>query len=54
MSVLKRVWLPLVIVFVVAIAGFAVNRIRGFFGADGIIVTPRSSPKTQSRSIPKW
>jgi hypothetical protein len=38
---LKRVWLPLVIVLVVAIAGFTVHRIRGFFGAEGIIVTPK-------------
>jgi Mycobacterium membrane protein len=37
----KRAWIPLVIVVVVAIAGFTVDRIRGFFGAEGIIVTPR-------------
>jgi Mycobacterium membrane protein len=37
----KRAWIPLVIVIVVAIAGFTVDRIRGFFGAEGIIVTPR-------------
>jgi hypothetical protein len=37
----KRVWIPLVIVLVVAVAGFTVDRIRGFFGAEGIIVTPR-------------
>jgi hypothetical protein len=37
----KRVWIPLTIVIVVAVAGFTVDRIRGFFGAEGIIVTPR-------------
>ena len=37
----KRVWIPLVIVIVVAIAGFTVHRIRTFFGAEGIIATPR-------------
>jgi hypothetical protein len=30
---LGRVWLPLVIVAVVAVAGFSVDRIRTFFGA---------------------
>ncbi len=37
----KRAWIPLVIVIVVAVAGFTVQRIRAFFGAEGIIVTPR-------------
>jgi hypothetical protein len=37
----KRAWIPLVIVVVVVVAGFTVDRIRGFFGAEGIIVTPR-------------
>lgn len=35
MSVLRRAWLPLVIVAVVVVAGFTVHRIRGFFGVDG-------------------
>jgi hypothetical protein len=39
---LKRVWIPLVIVIVLVIAGFAVQRIRTFFGAEGIIVTPKN------------
>lgn len=30
---LRRVWLPLVVVVVVAVAGFTVDRIRTFFGA---------------------
>ncbi|MGV0606845.1 MmpS family protein [Mycolicibacterium sp. XJ1904] len=37
----RKVWLPLVIIVVVAIAGFTVSRIRTFFGAEGVIVTPR-------------
>jgi hypothetical protein len=37
----KRVWIPIVIVIVVVIAGFTVHRIRTFFGAEGIIVTPK-------------
>ncbi|MDA4107590.1 membrane protein [Mycobacterium holsaticum DSM 44478] len=37
----KKVWIPLVIVLVVAVAGFTVHRIRTFFGAEGIITTPK-------------
>ncbi|MCV7279159.1 hypothetical protein H7J88_05805 [Mycolicibacterium flavescens] len=37
----KKVWIPIVIIVVVVIAGFTVSRIRTFFGAEGIIVTPR-------------
>jgi hypothetical protein len=40
-SILKRAWIPLVIVVVVAVAGFTVHRIRGFFGSEGILVTPK-------------
>ena len=41
-GVVKRAWIPLLIVVVVVVAGFTVQRIRGFFGSDGIIVTPRN------------
>lgn len=37
---LKRAWMPLLIVVVVAIGGFTVDRIRTFFAADPIIETP--------------
>ncbi|CAN5606197.1 siderophore transporter accessory protein MmpS5 [soil metagenome] len=37
---LKRAWIPLLIVVVVLIAGFTVNRIRGFFASEGPMVTP--------------
>jgi Mycobacterium membrane protein len=40
MTVLKRAWMPLLIVVVVAIAGFTVHRIRGFFGSAGVLVVP--------------
>ena len=36
----KRTWIPIVIIVVVLIGAFSVHRIRGFFGAEGIIVTP--------------
>ncbi|AMO61113.1 membrane protein [Mycolicibacterium phlei] len=36
----KKAWIPLVIIAVVAVAGFTVSRIRTFFGSEGVIVTP--------------
>lgn len=41
MSLAKRAWIPILIIVVVAIAGFTVQRIRTFFGAEGIITTPK-------------
>jgi hypothetical protein len=40
-KVLKRVWIPLVIVIVLVVAGFTVQRIRTFFGSEGILTTPK-------------
>ncbi|MGU3498066.1 MmpS family transport accessory protein [Mycobacterium sp. C31M] len=40
MQLLKRAWLPLVIVVVVGIAGFTVARVRGIFASDPPLVTP--------------
>ncbi len=37
----RRAWIPLLIVVVVAIAGFTVHRIRTFFGSEGILTTPK-------------
>jgi Mycobacterium membrane protein len=34
MNVLKRAWMPLLIVVVIAIAGLTVDRVRGVFGSD--------------------
>ena len=38
---LKRGWIPLVLVVVAVVAGFTVHRLRGFFGSEGILVTPK-------------
>ncbi|BBY85627.1 MmpS family transport accessory protein [Mycolicibacterium tokaiense] len=40
MQVVRRAWLPLVIVAVVLIAGFTVDRIRGFFASEPPLETP--------------
>lgn len=40
-AALKRAWIPLLLVVVALVAGFTVHRLRGFFGAEGILVTPR-------------
>lgn len=40
MQLLKRAWLPLVIVVVVGVAAFAVDRVRGIFASDPPLVTP--------------
>ncbi len=42
LTFVKKAWLPLLIVVVVAIAGMVVFRTRTYFGADGITVTPRN------------
>ena len=42
LTLIRKAWLPLLIVMVVAIAGIVVSRTRTFFGADGITVTPRN------------
>ena len=34
MNRLKRVWIPLIIVALVAVAGFVVYRLQGIFGAQ--------------------
>lgn len=38
---LKRAWIPLLLVVVAVVAGFTVHRLRGFFGSEGILVTPK-------------
>jgi Mycobacterium membrane protein len=42
LTFIKKAWLPLLIVVVVAVAGIIVARTRTFFGADGVTVTPRN------------
>lgn len=39
MRLLKRAWLPLVMVVVIGVAGLTVHRIRGFFASDPPLVT---------------
>ena len=39
--VLKRLWIPLLLVVVAVVAGFTVHRIRSFFGSEGVLVTPK-------------
>ncbi|TPG37127.1 MmpS family transport accessory protein [Mycolicibacterium hodleri] len=41
-KLLRRAWIPIVIIIVIVIAGFTVHRVRSFFGADGILVTPKN------------
>jgi hypothetical protein len=40
MTVIKRVWLPALVVFAIAIGMVAVSNLRSVFGSDGAIVTP--------------
>jgi MmpS family membrane protein len=41
-KVLRRAWIPIVIVIVVVIAGFTVHRVRSYFGMNPILVTPKN------------
>lgn len=43
LAVLKRAWVPLVVVVAVALGGIAVNRLRGVFGSDAIFTASGSS-----------
>jgi hypothetical protein len=40
MGFLGRAWLPLVVVAVLVSAGFAVQRIRGIFGSEPVMIVP--------------
>jgi hypothetical protein len=42
-SILKRAWVPLVVVVAVALGGIAVTRLRGVFGSDAIFTATGSS-----------
>jgi hypothetical protein len=39
-SLLKRIWLPMLIVAAVSVGGFSVANLRSVFGSDGAVVTP--------------
>lgn len=42
MKVLRRIWLPVVIVAVLGVGGAAVSQIRGIFGSNPVIVVPQN------------
>jgi hypothetical protein len=42
-SVLKRVWLPALVVVAMAIGAISVTHLRSVFGSDGAVVTPVGS-----------
>ena len=48
-----RAWLPLLIVIVVAIAGFTVYRIRGYFGSEPVMVVPDTFAQEPESFDPK-
>ncbi len=55
--ILRRTWIPLLIVIVVLVGGFAVKRMRTYFGSDGILVTPRvfaNDPKPFDPKVVKY
>src|SRR3954462_4717189 len=41
-KLLRRAWIPIVILIVVLVAGFTVHRVRTFFGMNPILVTPKN------------
>ncbi|KIU15835.1 MmpS family transport accessory protein, partial [Mycolicibacterium llatzerense] len=41
-TALKKAWIPLLILAVALVAGFTVQRVRGYFGQNPVIVTPRN------------
>lgn len=43
MNLLKRAWVPLVVVAAIALSGIAVERLRGVFGSDAIFSATGSS-----------
>ena len=48
----RRAWIPLVIIIVVAIAVFAVYRLHGVFGKTEVTRPAAAWPMTPSRSTP--
>jgi hypothetical protein len=46
-SVVKRVWLPVLIVAAVAVGAVSVSHLRSVFGSDGAVVTPVGSDTAQ-------
>lgn len=50
--VLKRLWIPLVIVAVVVAGGLTVSRLHGIFGSRSARPTPTQGSRTPNRSTP--
>src|SRR4051794_21509578 len=40
MRAVRRAWLPLLVVVVLAVGAFTVSRVRGIFGSEGVMVAP--------------
>ncbi len=51
-AVLKRVWLPTLMVIAVAVGAASVSQLRSVFGSDGAVVTPIGSD-TAAKFNPK-
>jgi hypothetical protein len=47
---LKRVWIPALTALAVTVAGVAVIQFRAVFGANAVLVTPKSSDSAESSS----
>jgi hypothetical protein len=41
MRFLRRAWIPLLVLAVIVVGGMTVQRVRGFFGNQGIVTTPK-------------
>ena len=52
MTLVKRVWLPVLVVFAIGMGMVAVSNLRSVFGSDGAIVTPIDAD-TAENSNPK-
>ena len=52
-SIVRRVWLPTLIVVAVAVAGVTVAQLRSVFGSNAILVTPTGSADTAEDFNPK-
>ena len=50
-GILKRAWIPLLIVVVVALAGVVVYRMHGFFGSNNEITRPGAGLAAGRRTV---
>ena len=46
-SVVKRVWLPILIVVAAVVGGVAVANLRSFFGSNAILTTPKNTDSAE-------